>query len=148
MIACPACKRRIFTRREILGAGLDGGAKCGACGQVARLDGMSRYFVASMLALLLWMMLLYGSVFYSGYLFVFSTIVIFGGWRLLAAAALPLLSLEKAPGGTCFDRRQSVVILAIMIVVAIVIDGLMSYRSDADKAHANAASSSASASSK
>lgn len=106
---------------------------------------MSRCLVACMLALLLCMMLFYGNLFYSGYLFVFSMIVILGGWRLLSAALLPLLSLEKVPGGTCFDRRQSIVTLAIMIVVAIVIDGLMSYRSDADKARANAASPSASA---
>ena len=145
MSACPACKRRTFTRHDFLGAGLDGTAKCRACGQVARLDAMSRFFVTGVLVLLLWMILLYGNILFSGYLFIFSTIVIFGGWRLLTAAALPLITLEKAPRGTCLDRRQSVFILAIMIVVALVIDGLMSYRSDADKAHANAASPSVNA---
>jgi hypothetical protein len=131
----------------MLSASLDGRAKCPACGELARLDAMSRFLPTCLLALLLWMLLLHGNILYSGYLFLFSTIVILSGWRLLCAAALPLLSLEKVPGGTCFDRRQSIVTLAILIVTAIVIDGLMSYRSDADGALDDAASPSVSASS-
>jgi hypothetical protein len=100
-----------------------------------------------MLAMLLWMLLLHGNIFDSGYLFLFSTIVIVGGWRLLCATALPLLTLEKVAGSACFNHRQSIVTLAILILTSIVMDGLMSYRSDADRALGNAASPSASASS-
>jgi hypothetical protein len=140
MIACPACKRRVFTRREMLSASLDGKMKCPVCPAVACLDEISRCLIAGVLAVLLWILLLQGNIFYSGYLFIFSTIVIVMGWRLLSAAALPLLSLEKAPGHACFGRRQNIVTLAILIVTAIVIDGLMSYRSDADKRQAAAMS--------
>ena len=140
MIACPACKRRVFTRREMLGASLDGRMKCPVCPGVACLDEISRCLIAGVLAVLLWILLLRGNIFYSGYLFVFSTIVIVIGWRVLSAVALPLLSLEKASGHACFGRRQNIVTLAILIVTAIVIDGLMSYRSDADKRQAAAMS--------
>jgi hypothetical protein len=145
MIPCPGCKRRVISSREMLGASLDGPAKCPACGQLARLDSMSRCLLTCMLALLLWMLLLHGNIFDSGYLFLFSTIVILGGWRLLCAAALPLLTLEKAAGSTCFSRRQSIATLAILLVTSIVMDGLMSYRSDADRALGDAKSPSVSA---
>jgi hypothetical protein len=138
MVVCPACNRRVLTHREILAASLDGAAKCPGCGQLARLDSLSRCLVGCVLALLLWMLLLQGNLFYSGYLFVFSTIVVLAGWRLLSAATLPLLSLEKLPTCTCFNRKQSLVTLAIVIVTAIAIDVLLSYRSHADKLHANA----------
>jgi hypothetical protein len=140
MIPCPACKRRTFSGRGMLGANLDGRVKCPACGQLARLDSMSRCLLTCTLALLLWMLLLHGDIFDSGYLFLFSTIVIVSGWRLLCAAALPLLTLETAAGGTCFNRRQSIVTLAILIMTSVVMDGLMSYRSDADRALGDAAS--------
>ena len=140
MIACPACKRAVFTHREMLRTGLDGRVTCPACDELACLDQTSRCLVTGVLALLLWMLLLHGNFFFSGYLFIVSTIVIVIGWRLLSAAALPLLSLEKAPGHSSFDRRQNIVTLAILIVTAIVIDGLMSYRSDADKRQATATS--------
>jgi hypothetical protein len=146
MIPCPACKRRIFSGREMLGAGVDGGAKCPACGQLARLDSVSRCLVTCVLALLLWMLLLHGKILYSGYLFLFSTIVIIIGWRLLCAAALPLLSLEQMAQGRSFDRRQNIVTVAILIVTSIVIDGLLSYRSDVDRALGNAEPPSVSAS--
>jgi hypothetical protein len=147
MIPCPGCKRRVFSGREMLAANLDGRAKCPACGQLARLDSMSRCLLACMLALLLWMLLLHGNIFDSGYLFLFSTIVIVSGWRLLCAAALPLLTLEKAPSGASFNRRQSIVTLAILIMTSVVMDGLMSYRSDADRALGDVAPPSVSASS-
>jgi len=148
MIPCPVCKRRVFSGREMFGASLDGRAKCPACGQLAHLDSVSRCLLTGVLAMLLWMLLLHGNIFYSGYLFLFSTIVILSGWRLLCVAALPLLSLEKVAGGACFSRRQSLVTFAILIVTSIVIDGLMSYRSDADRGFRDAASPSVSASSK
>jgi drug/metabolite transporter (DMT)-like permease len=145
MIACPGCKRRVVTHREMLQAGLDGRLTCPACGELACLDETSRCLVTAVLALLLWMLLLHGNFFFSGYVFIVSTIVIVIGWRLLSAAALPLLSLAKAPGHGSLDRRQNIVTLAILIVTAIVIDGLMTYRSDADKRQATATSVSESA---
>jgi hypothetical protein len=141
MIVCPACKRRVFSHREIVGVSLDGRAKCPACGALARLDQMSRCLVATVLALLLWLLLFYGDIFYSGYLFVLSISVILSGWRLLSALALPILSLEKVPGRTRFDRRQNIVAIAALIITGLVIDGLLSYRSEADKRQATAASS-------
>lgn len=142
MIVCPACKRRVFTRCEILCMSLDGKAKCLACGALARLDQMSRCLLTGVLALLLWLLLLHGDIFYSGYLFVFSMSVIVIGWRLLCAVAFPLLSMEIVPAQTRFDRRQNMVMLATLIVTAIVIDGLLSYRSDADKKQPTAVNSS------
>lgn len=134
MLACPACHKRTFTRREISTLG---GAKCPACGQLARLDSMSRALVACTLAIILWSLLLYGNLFYSGFLFVFSAIVIVVGWPLLLTITMPLLALEKSPGGVYLDRRQSIGMLALLILLAIGIDGLLSYRSDADKADAD-----------
>ena len=140
MIACPACKRHVFTHREMLYSGLDGRVACPACDELACLDQTSRCLVTGVLALFLWMLLLHGDFFYSDCLFIVSTIVIVIGWRLLCAAGLPLLTLEKAPGHGSFDRRQNLVTLAILIVTAVAIDGLMAYRSDADKRHATATS--------
>ena len=54
---------------------------------------------------------------------------------------------EKVAGSACFNRRQSITTVAILILTSIVIDGLMSYRSDADRAFGDTASPSASASS-
>ena len=120
---------------------LDGRAKCPGCGALARLDQVSRCLVTGALALLLWLLLLHGNIFYSGYLFMFSMSFIIIGWRLLCAAALPLLSLEHVPGQTRFDRRQNIATIAALMVTAVAIDGLMSYRSDADKRQAAAVSS-------
>jgi hypothetical protein len=139
MIACPACNRPSYSSREMLGAAPAGGTRCPACGEVARLDPMSRCVVACALAMLLWVMVLYGNLFYSGYLFLFSTLVILAGWPLLSAAALPLLSLERSPDGLCLDRRQSVAMAAIMIACAVAIDAVLAYRSDADRAEAKTA---------
>ena len=142
MVACPACKSRVYTHREILHSSLDGGATCPACGEVARLDQMSRCVVACLLAVLLWQALLYGGMFFSGYFFVFSMIVILGGWRLLSAVALPLLALEKSPDGPCLNRKQSLVAALILIVTAIGLDTFLSYRIDSDAARTTAATSS------
>ena len=139
MIACPACKRRVVSQRDILNVRVDGHVKCPACGQLARLDSMSRCCVGCIVALLLFMTLLHGGFFYSHYLFLISTVFILGCPRILAAAALPLLTLERAPGSTRFTRRQNLATLGIMMVVAVAIDGLMSYRSPADNAYAAAA---------
>lgn len=133
MAACPTCKRRIFVPRDMLFMSIDGQAQCRACGALARLDQMSRFLVAAVLALFLWMLLLHGNVFFSGYLFIFSTTAIVVGWRLLCAAALPLLTLEPAPDALRYDRRHDLIAVAALFVTAAAIDGLMSYRSDADR---------------
>lgn len=105
---------------------------------------MSRFLVGCPLALLLFFALLHGDLFFSSYLFVFSTIFIFGGWRIISALMLPLLALEKAPGGFYLNRRQSVALLALLIVFAIAVDVLLAYRSEADKADIEAATRNAS----
>lgn len=139
MISCPACRRRVFTYREMLVANIEGWSTCPVCGQVARLDGLSRTLVGCTLGLLLWYTLYRGELFFSGYLFAFSTLFIIGGWRVVAAALLPLLAIEKAPDGFHLNRRQSMAMFAIIVVVAVAVDGLLSYRSPADKAEAAAA---------
>jgi hypothetical protein len=139
MIACPACKRRVVGQAELLWANLDGSMQCPACGAFARLDQMSRLFIACPLALLLWFTVLSWSILFSSYLFVFSTIFILGGWRLLSAALMPILALEPYGDGTVIGRKQTFVGLAIMIGTAIIIDGFMSYRTEADTRHATAA---------
>src|SRR4051812_27146931 len=99
MIACPGCKRHVITSNDVLFASLDGAVRCRACGKLGRLDLLSRWVVASVLALGLPMVLLYTNVFYSGHLFVVALTVILGGWRALAWVGLPLLSLELVPRG-------------------------------------------------
>jgi hypothetical protein len=142
MIPCPACKHRVFGPRDMLWMGLDGRAKCPECGALATLTQMSRFLVLSLLALLMWLLLLEWGIFYSGYLFVFSMTAIVVGWRLLCAAALPLLSMEKVPGHVRYGRRENIVTLAALMVTAVALDGLMSYQSEADKRQAAAADSS------
>jgi hypothetical protein len=134
MIACPECKRRVFGQAELLWANLDGSVKCPACGAFACLDQFSRLLVACPLSLLLWMAVLYWDILFSGYLFLFSTIVILAGWRLLSAAAMPALALEKSRDGRVFDRKHTLVSLVVMIGTAVAIDGFMSYRTEADNA--------------
>jgi hypothetical protein len=148
MIGCPSCKRRSFSHVEMLAASLDGALQCPACGELARLDTMSRCVVACLLAIVLSILLLYGNIFYSGYLFAISTIFVLAGWRVLCAMLLPIMSLEKSPESTRFDRRQNMVTLAILIFAAIAFDGFMTSPTDADRARMNAASPNVSASSK
>lgn len=140
---CPACKRRSISGRDMLYASLDGGVKCRACGKIARLDILSRWMLACMLAIILPMVLLYGDVFYSGHLFVVSIFVILVVWRLLSVAGMPILGLELAPRGRCMNERQSVLTLAVIVVAAVVMDGFMAYRIDSDAARASAPPTSA-----
>lgn len=142
MIACPSCKRKIFTRRDMLYAALDGTAPCRACGRAARLDLLSRWMISCVLALILPTVLLYGGVFYSGHLFLVSIFVILGGWRILSLVGFPLLTLEAA-GDSAIDRRQSIVMLVVMLVIMIIMDGYMSSRFDSDNAPENGSSPSA-----
>jgi hypothetical protein len=134
MIACPSCKRRVITRRDMLYANLDGEAQCRICGRFARLDLMSRWTISCVLALAMLPAFLYGGVFYSGHLFVISIFFGLGGWRILSAAGLPIFALEAVPSRSSINGRQSILLLVLLLMVAIVIDGFMSSRIEADGA--------------
>lgn len=142
MIPCPNCKRRIFTARHMLYASLDGAVKCTACGKLSRLDMISRWVLACMLAIILPMVLLYGNIFYSGHLFMVSLVVILCAWRGLSMIGLPILGLELVPRGACLNYRQSIFTLGLIVVAALVLDGFMAYRIDAEEARAGAPSAS------
>ena len=135
---CPGCRRHSISSRDMLYASLDGGVKCRACGKIARLDLLSRWMLAIMLAIILPMVLLYGNVFYSGHLFIVSLAVILIAWRLLSVIGMPILGLEEAPRGLCMNHRQSVFTLTLIVTAALAMDGFMAYRIDADEARAKA----------
>lgn len=137
MIACPSCKRRVITRRDMLYANLDGEARCRVCGRFARLDLTSRWTVSCVLALAVLPAFLYGGVFYSGHLFVVSIFFGLGGWRMLSAAGLPIFALEAVPSRGSINGRQSILILVLLLMVAIAIDGFMSSRIAAENALQN-----------
>jgi hypothetical protein len=132
MIACPSCKRRVFTRRDMLCATVIGEARCRICGRTACLDPFSRRVVTCVLAIVLPPLFLYGGVFFSGHLFLISIFVVFGGWRILTSAGLPFLALEEVAGRSPIDRRQSFLILVLLLAAAIAIDGIMSSRFEVD----------------
>ncbi len=132
MIACPNCKRRVFTRRDMMCATLDGGARCRICGRIARLDLISRLMISCVLAIVLLPVFMYGGIFYSGHLFLISVVFVLGGWRILSSAGLPFLALEAVAGRASIDRRQSILILVLLLVVAIALDGFMSSRFEGD----------------
>ena len=134
MIACPNCKRRVFTRRDILYAALDGSAPCRICGRTARLDILSRWVISCVIALVLPGILLYGDVFYSGHLFLVSLFIILSAWRLLSWIGFPFLALEEVEASSAIDRKQSILILAVLLAAAMVLDGFMASRFDADEA--------------
>jgi hypothetical protein len=74
--------------------------------------------------------LLYGGVFYSGHLFLISIFIILGTWGILSWAGSPFLTLEVVPRGSSIDRRQSILILLVLLVTAIIIDSYMRARFD------------------
>lgn len=133
-IGCPSCKRRVFSVRDMLAAPLDGTARCRVCGHVARLDLFSRWIISCTIAVILPALLLYWELFYSGHLFLFSILMILGGWRILTFVTFPFLVLEKATAKTGVDRRQSMVILAILLAAAMIIDSFMASRFEAEQA--------------
>ena len=139
MLACPNCKRRIITRRDILSAPLDGTARCRACGGFARFDMYSRWVLSCLIAVSLPALLLTWGVFYSGHLLLASMLIIFGAWRVLAWAALPLLTLESVAPHLPLDRRQSAIILAALVVGAIALDGFIASKFESEEAQAPAA---------
>jgi|SoiMethySBSTD1v2_1073268.scaffolds.fasta_scaffold113363_2 hypothetical protein len=127
-IPCPGCKRRVFSLQDILYAPLDGTACCRVCGRFARLDLFSRWMISCAIALILPALLLYWELFYSGHLFVISILVILVAWRILTLLAFPILALEIVRVRTPVDRKQSVVILAILLMAAMMLDSLMASR--------------------
>ncbi|HEX2828992.1 MAG TPA: hypothetical protein VHP37_21765 [Burkholderiales bacterium] len=132
MIACPNCKRRIITRRDILYAPLDGTAQCRACGQHSRLDTFSRWVVSCLVAVSLPALLLTWGVFYSGHLLVVSMIVIIVAARVMAWLALPFFGLEPVPSHIPLDRRQSVIILSALVAAAFVLDAFIASRFESE----------------
>ena len=131
---CPSCKRWVFTRRDLLFAPVDGTVQCRACGRTARLDILSRWVISCAIALILWNVLLFGGVFYSGHLFVVSMLVIFALWRLLSAAAFPFIALEAVSDSSAFDRKISMLLVGALLGAALIFDGFMASRFDSDDA--------------
>jgi hypothetical protein len=132
VIACPSCKRRVFTRLDMLYAPLDGTAQCRACRRIARPDLVSRWMISCVLAVLLPMVFLYGGVFYSGHFFIALIILVLGAWRILCFLGFPLLTLEPVTRGAPIDRRESVLILLVLVAASLMLDGYMSSRFDPD----------------
>jgi hypothetical protein len=141
LIACPSCTRRAFTRRDLLDSTVDGTAQCRFCGKLARLDIFSRWIMSCVIALVLSTALLYGGVFYSGHLFLISIVVIGGAWSGLSMIAFPYLKLEPTSGGPPIGRRHSLLIVAVLLIGATIVDGLMSSRFEPEPASASASSS-------
>lgn len=127
MIACPNCKRRVFTSRDMLYATLDGEAPCRICGRHARLDVLSRLMISCVLAVALPPVLMYGGVFYSGHFFLACLFIAVGGWRILSSLGLPFLALEAA-SAPAIDRRQSILIMIVLLAAAIALDSIMASR--------------------
>ena len=144
VIACPSCRRRAFTRRDLLSASVDGTARCRFCGRVARLDVFSRWVISCVLAVVVSTALLYGGVFYSGHLFLISLVMIMAAWAGLCAIAFPVLALEPTADAAPITHRQSLTIVAVLLAGAMVIDGFMSARFEPEDAAPAKASASAS----
>jgi uncharacterized metal-binding protein len=85
------------------------------------------------IALLLPMVFLYAGVFYSGHFFVILIVMVLGASRILCFIALPFLALEAVAGTSTIDRRQSILILAVLMVTSIMLDSFMSSRFDTDE---------------
>ena len=133
-LACPGCKRRVFTLHDVLYAPLDGTAQCRVCGRIARLDLFSRWVISCAIAVLLPALLLYRKLFYSGHLFVVSLLVILVAWRIFTFLIFPLLALEEVAARSGVNRKQSFLILAVLFSAAMAIDGFMASRFEPDEA--------------
>ena len=142
VIACPNCKREVFTRRDVLYATVDATAQCRACGRSARLSLLSRWLISCVIAIILPGVLLYGDVFYSGHLFVVSLFLIFAAWSALCAVTFPLLSLEKAEGAPIGIKASALIVVALL-ATATFMDSFMAARFDAERALDDARSPSA-----
>jgi len=125
VIACPSCRRRVFTRRDIMFATPEGVVRCPACGRMARLDLLGRWLISCAIAMILSTILLYGGFFYSGHLFLISIVVIFGSWAALSWVAFPCLMLEPAEDQIILERKHSTLIAALILVLAIGFDSFL-----------------------
>ena len=137
MIGCPSCKRRVFTRRDLMYATL----RCRACGRTARLDLLGRWLISCVIAMILSTVLLYGGLFYSGHLFLVSILVIFGTWVALSWVAFPYLMLEPAEDQIILERKYSTVIAVVILAVAIGFDSFLAslFEPEAAQEHAQSA---------
>jgi hypothetical protein len=118
----------------MLRATLDGAAQCRVCGRSARLDLLSRWMISCVLAVLLPNVLLYGGVFYSGHVLVFSMFIVYAGWAALSFVGFPFLTLE-AVAAPSRDRSHSLLLMGVLLVAAIIMDGFIASRIEADNAH-------------
>ncbi len=141
MIACPSCKRKVFTRRDMVCTTMGGTATCRVCRRTARLDLLSRWLISCAIALILSSVLLYGGVFYSGHLFLISIFVIFGMWALLCGLAFPFLMLEATGDGAPLSLRQSLFIVGVILVAAGAFDSFLASRFEPEDAQERAGSS-------
>jgi hypothetical protein len=99
----------------------------------------SRWVLSCLLAVTLPALLLTWGIFYSGHLLLVSMLSIFGAWRVLAWAGLPLLALEPVAPHLPLDRRQSAIILAALVVGALALDGFIASKFESEEAQAPAA---------
>jgi len=113
---------------------LRGTTHCRWCGRTLRLDMLSRWMLSCLLALLLPNALFFGDVFYSGHLFLVSIFLIYSGMAILSYIGSPLLALEIAPDKAALSQRQSAALAAIVLAAALVIDGFIAYKIDAENA--------------
>jgi hypothetical protein len=139
MLPCPTCKRRVFSRLDIIYAPLQGQVRCRFCGSAAQLDLLSRWVFLSILALSLPGVLLYGNVFYSGHLLVISMSIILIAWCVLSFLCFPLFTLE-AVSVTGLNRTQGAMMLAVLLLAAMLLDGFIASRIDAEVAREQAKS--------
>ena len=138
-LVCPSCKRSSISRRDLFYAGVDGAPQCRSCGRLSRLDLFSRWALSSLIALVLPSVLLYGDLFYSGHLFVFSFFFVFGAWRLLCIIMFPLLTLEAIPDRTPIGRKQAMFLGAALLITMLTIDGFMASKFEKGEGYADAA---------
>ncbi len=131
MLPCPTCKRRVFTRLDIIYAPLQGRIQCRFCGGSAQFDLFSRWIFLSILSLSLPGVLLYGNVFYSGHLLVISMAFILIAWCVLSFLCFPLFQLEPI-SGTGLSRTQGAMMLAVLLLTAMLLDGFIASRINAD----------------
>lgn len=139
MLPCPHCKRRVFTRLDIVYAPLQGRVQCRFCGSAAQFDLFSRWIFLSILSLSLPGLLLYGNIFYSGHLLVISMAIISIAWCVLSFLCFPLFKLEEVPG-TGLNRTQGAMMLAVLLLTAMLLDGFIASRIDAEAAREQAES--------
>jgi len=125
VIACPSCRRRVFTRRDLVFATPEGVVRCRACGRTARLDLLSRWLISCVIAMTLSTALLYGGLFFSGHLFLVSIVIIFATWAALSWAAFPYLMLEPADDQIILERKHSTLIAVLILVLAIGFDSFL-----------------------